>query len=129
MIQGRLAGLRSRATLVLCVGMIAGCAMSNTTREVTVIARGMTFVLAGAPDTPNPVIPLRAGERLRLVLKNEAPGLLHDILIPAWRVQVDQIRAGQSAEVIFTVPSTVGRYEYLCQPHAELMKGFVEVTP
>lgn len=128
------AGLKSRATilatLILCVGLISGCAMTNAPpREVTVIARGMTFVLAGAPDTPNPVIPLNAGERVRLVLKNEAPGLLHDIQIPAWKVQVDQTRAGQSAEVIFTVPSAVGRYQYLCRPHSELMKGFVEVVP
>ena len=101
----------------------------RTPREVTVVARGMTFVLADAPDTPNPVIQLRAGERVRLVLKNEAPGLLHDIQIPAWKVQVDQIRAGQRAEVAFTVPSDVGRYQYRCRPHSELIKGFVEVVP
>ena len=61
------------------------------------IARGMTFVLADEPDAPNPVIAFRAGERVRLVLKNEAPGLLHDFQIPAWGVQVTQIRAGADA--------------------------------
>jgi plastocyanin len=117
-------------SLLASVALSAGCAMlSGAPREVTIVARGMTFVLANAPDTPNPVIQLRAGERVRLVLKNEAPGLLHNIQIPAWKVQVDQIRAGQRAEVAFTVPSTVGRYQYLCGPHSELMKGFVEVVP
>lgn len=115
-------------SLLLCLGPIVACAVDSAPREIVVIARGMTFVLASDPDTPNPVIPLRTGERVRLVLKNEAPGLLHDIQIPAWRVQVDSIRVGQSAEVIFTVPSTVGRYQYRCRPHGELMKGFVEVA-
>lgn len=93
------------------------------------MARGMTFVRAAQPDTPNPVIPLRAGERVRLILRNEAPGLLHDIAIPAWKVEVAQIRAGESAEVTFTVPNDIGRHEYRCRPHSEMMKGFVEVTP
>lgn len=90
----------------------------------------MTFVLADEePDEVNPIIKVRSGERVRLVLKNEAPGLLHDIQIPAWRVQVMQIRAGETADVTFTVPNQAGRYEYLCRPHSELMKGIVEVTP
>jgi hypothetical protein len=104
-----------------------GCAGSRP-REIVLIARGMSFVLPERPDEANPVIPLRAGERVRLVLKNEAPGLLHDIRIPAWDVQVDQIRAGQTAEVTFVVPEGPGRTEYRCQPHGELMKGFVEVA-
>lgn len=124
-------GRRARSlTLLASVALSAACAMlSRTPREVTLVARGMTFVLADAPDTPNPVIQLRAGELVRLVLRNEAPGLLHNIQIPAWKIQVDQIRAGQRADVMFTVPSTVGRYQYLCRPHSELMKGFVEVVP
>ena len=103
--------------------------MTPVPREVLLVARGMTFVLADSPASANPVIPLQAGERIRLVLKNEAPGLLHDIGIPEWNVQVDQIRAGQTAEVTFTVPNRPGRYEYRCRPHAEMMSGFVEVTP
>ena len=88
----------------------------------------MTFVLASDPDTPNPVIPLRAGERVKVVLRNEAPGLLHDFEIPAWDVRTERIRAGQTTDVVFTVPATLGRSEYRCRPHAELMKGFVEVS-
>ena len=89
----------------------------------------MTFVLADEPEVASPVIKLRAGERVRLVLKNEAPGLLHDFQIPEWGVQVTQIRAGETAEVTFTVPSETGRFAYRCRPHSELMKGMVEVTP
>lgn len=88
----------------------------------------MQFVLEESPGEANPVIQLRAGERVRLVLKNEAPGLLHDVEIPAWKVQLDQIRAGETADVTFTVPDTPGRTEYRCRPHSELMRGFIEVT-
>ena len=91
------------------------------------IARGMTFVLADEPDIPNPVIVFKAGEHVRLVLKNEAPGLLHNFQIPAWIVQVNRFAPGRRADVTFTVPSEPGDIEYQCRPHAELMKGFVEV--
>ena len=119
--------VRSVALLVW-LAALSGCAVKPAPREIIVLARGMTFVLASDPEAPNPVIPLRAGEHVRLVLRNEAPGLLHDFQIPAWNVQVDQIRAGETSEVTFTVPSAAGRYQYLCRPHSEMMKGFVEVT-
>jgi uncharacterized membrane protein YccC len=116
-------------TLMLWLGVLTGCShLDRGPREVVLIARGMTFVLASDPDAPNPVIPFRAGEHVRLVLRNEAPGLLHDFHIPAWEVHVKQIRAGETSEVSFTVPATAGRYQYLCKPHSEMMKGFVEVT-
>jgi plastocyanin len=114
--------------VLLWLAALAGCARFDPApREIVLVARGMTFVLASDPEAPNPVIPLRAGEHVRLVLRNEAPGLLHDFQIPAWKVRVDQIRAGQTSEVTFTVPSAAGRYQYLCRPHSEMMKGFVEV--
>jgi plastocyanin len=89
----------------------------------------MSFVLEGAPDVANPSLSLRAGERVRLVLKNEAPGLLHDIVIPDLGVEIEQMRAGETREQIFTVPAKPGRYEYRCRPHAELMHGVVDVAP
>ena len=38
------------------------------------------------------------------MLKNEAPGLRHDLAIPAWNVALDPIASGESAQVTFTVP-------------------------
>jgi plastocyanin len=87
----------------------------------------MTFVTASAPDEPNPTLHFRAGERVRVVLRNEAPGLLHDFEIRAWNVRIEQLRAGETGEVTFTVPDRPGRDEYRCRPHAELMHGSVEV--
>ena len=122
---------RRRIWLALTFGVVLShaCALTPVPREVMLVARGMTFTLADTPDVSNPVIQLHAGERVRLVLKNEAPGLLHDVVIPAWGVQVNPIRAGETTEVTFTVPTEPGRFEYRCRPHAELMSGFVEVRP
>lgn len=117
------------ALLIATGGLSASCRHPGPTREVTLVARGMTFVLEESPQSPNPIIALRAGERVRLVLKNDAPGLLHDVEVPALNVRLDQIRAGQSTELTFTVPNTPGRHLYRCRPHSELMHGFVEVTP
>jgi plastocyanin len=113
--------------LLVCAAGV-GCSHRLPTREVTLVARGMTFMFAQSPGDSNPVIRLRAGERVRLVLKNEAPGLLHDLEIPALNVQLEQIRAGQSTDSTFTVPNKPGRHEYRCRPHSELMHGIVEVT-
>ena len=55
-------------------------------REVRLVATGMSFALADDPGTANPALTFRAGERIRLVLKNDAPGLRHDVAIPAWNV-------------------------------------------
>jgi plastocyanin len=116
------------AGTLLLLPVVVACGAEGPVREVTLVARGMTFVLEGAPDQPNPPLALRAGERVRLVLKNEAPGLLHDFEIPALNIHLDQIRAGESIDRTFTVPDNPGRHDYRCRPHAELMHGVVEVT-
>jgi hypothetical protein len=121
--------LLAAATVASCLALFAGCEAPPVPRDVTLLARGMTFVLPGNPDEPNPQIAMRAGERIHLVLKNEAPGLLHDISIPDWNVAVDLIRAGEQVEVTFTVPNEPGPHEYRCRPHSEMMKGVIEVTP
>jgi plastocyanin len=124
--------LRLRFAATVCSFVAAsslGCAHPNPTREITLVARGMSFVLQDAPDQPNPTIHLRAGERIRLVLRNEAPGLLHDIEIPDWDVRLDQIRSGQTTDLTFVVPAQAGRHEYRCRPHSTLMRGVVEVVP
>ncbi len=118
-----------RRALTLFVLFAACACRTETPREVLLLARGMGFVLASASDTPNPTLHFRAGERVRVVLKNEAPGLLHDFEIPAWNVRIEQLRAGETGEVVFTLPAGPQRTEYRCRPHAELMHGMVEVTP
>lgn len=98
-------------------------------REVTLVARGMTFVLPEQPDAANPVLRLRAGERVRLVLRNEAAGLIHDLAIPAWGVATDSIPAGQITATTFVVPAEGVAVEYQCRPHATMMTGRIDVSP
>jgi plastocyanin len=118
--------------VVLLLSLLFGVACAphpGPTRDIVLVARGMSFMLEDAPAVANPAISLRAGERVRLVLKNEAPGLLHDIVIPDLGVEIEQMRAGETRELIFTVPAKPGRHEYRCRPHAEMMHGVVDVAP
>jgi plastocyanin len=120
--------LFGRTLIMGSMFLLAGCSTERP-REVLVVARGMTFTLASDPDTVNPVIRVRPGERLRLTLRNDAPGLMHNFEIPAWDIKTDQIRGGSSTSVTLTVPDKQGRYQYNCAPHANLMHGVVEVAP
>lgn len=112
----------------LLVLALARCSNSTAAREIVLVARGMTFVLESDPDTANPVIQVRPGEQIKLTLRNEAPGLMHDFRIPSLNVKSEQIRTGQSTSVFFTAPGAVGRYDYTCGPHSTLMRGAIEVT-
>lgn len=96
-------------------------------RQIVVIARGMAFVVDGQTGA-NPVLALTAGERVEIVLRNETPGIVHDFAIPAWGVVVDPIRGGESATVAIEAPASPGTYEYLCRPHAQMMRGVVDVA-
>jgi plastocyanin len=115
--------------LLLCAAVSACSPEPAPSRDIVLVARGMSFVLEDAPEVVNPPISLRAGERVRLVLKNEAPGLLHDIVIPDLGVEIEQMRAGETRELTFTVPAKPGQHEYRCRPHAEMMRGVVDVAP
>jgi heme/copper-type cytochrome/quinol oxidase subunit 2 len=76
---------------------------------------------------PNPRITLAPGERVRVTLRSEAPGLIHDFQIPAWNVKTDQVRGGESTSVSFVAPATEQRVEYVSSHHAATMHGIVEV--
>ena len=121
--------MRLLGSLVSLLVVLAGPAcQTSPVRNLTLVTRGMTFALAERPDEPNPVLRFRSGERVRLMLKNEATGLSHDVAIPAWNVSVDAIPSGQVATTVFTVPNAAGTVEYLCRPHAAMMNGIVDVT-
>ena len=103
-------------------------AMSGTpAREITLVARGMAFYLEGELDTPNPTLELRAGERVRVVFRNEERGIAHDFAVPTLDVGIDLIRWNERGAVAFDVPETPGIYEYICRPHRLMMKGTIRV--
>jgi plastocyanin len=97
-------------------------------REITLVARDMTFYLESGA-TPNPVIEVRAGETVHVVLKNQERGIVHGFAIPAVKIATNLLLWNEEASVTFDAPATPGTYEYICQPHSLMMKGTLRVTP
>lgn len=91
------------------------------------MARGLALTLPSDESKSNPRITLEAGERVRLTLRSEAYGLIHDFQIPEWSVKTEQVRGGESASVLFVVPRTEGRVRYISSPHAATVHGIIEV--
>jgi plastocyanin len=122
--------------MAACVAVVATVAVlplvadrGPAPRTVVLVAKGMGFALEDRDGLPNPVLRVTAGERVRLVLRNETPGMSHDLAIPAWGVTLDAVRGGASSAATFTVPEDAATVEYLCQPHSRMMRGTIEVTP
>ena len=87
----------------------------------------MAFYVDGQPE-PNPTITLRAGEQVRIRLRNEEAGINHDFAIQAWdvgtRLLADSL---QEDTIVFRAPRTKGTQVYQCTPHAEMMRGTIRV--
>ena len=118
------------------VATVAGClllaallpAVTRTpTREVELVVKGMAFYLESDLETPNPTIEVIAGERVRVVLRNQDRGLTHDFAVPAVGAVTKEIPWNQSDEVVFDVLDKPGTYEYVCQPHRLMMRGTIRV--
>jgi plastocyanin len=97
-------------------------------REITLVARDMAFSLEGDPASRNPTIEVRAGERVRIVLKNRDRGFTHDFAVPTLKAATDALSWDEEASVVLDVPATPGTYEYVCRPHNPMMKGTIVVV-
>jgi plastocyanin len=118
------------ALLLLVTAAVAGLLAARATaragvREITIVARDMAFYTPGSD--PNPAIPVRPGERVRIVLRNETPGMVHDLTIDGLDLSTTLLQAGETGIIEFTAPASPGRYEYYCRPHPVLMRGALEV--
>jgi FtsP/CotA-like multicopper oxidase with cupredoxin domain len=129
-------GSAGRATGVLLIGLTLGSLVllwpvaadtSDSLREITLVTRDMAFYLDGS-DIPNPVLTMRAGETVRIVLRNEDVGMKHTFEIGAWDQAVPSTQGGRTASAVIEVPNRPGRHEYVCGPHPALMRGLVEVV-
>jgi plastocyanin len=96
-------------------------------REITLVARGMAFYLEGDLTQPNPVITVKAGEPVRVVLRNEERGMTHAFAVPAFGAATGLLHWNERGEVLFDVPEKAGTYEYVCGPHMLMMKGTLKV--
>ncbi len=103
-------------------------------REVRLVARDMAFYLPGG-TTPNPTLRLAPGERVRLVLVNEDPGMAHDVVASGLGLATPVVSGraagraggGEIAADVFRAPPRPGTHEYVCSLHPVLMRGLIEV--
>jgi plastocyanin len=117
------------AVVALAMAMAAiGSTAKSRVREISLVARDMAFYAEGSSQ-PNPMLHARPGERLRITLTNDAPGMIHDLAVPAVSASTSTLTIGQVATIEFTAPEKAGDYEYRCRPHALMMKGVLRVQP
>ena len=113
------------AVVAMLLPMIASSDLDKG-REVRLVVRDMTFYLEGQ-DQPNPTLRFRAGEKVRLVLKNEDAGMDHDFTVSQWDVRTKMLEGKGEDAVVFRVPRTRGTDTYHCSPHAKMMRGTLVV--
>jgi plastocyanin len=92
-------------------------------REVTLVAKDMAFYLDGDGKTANPAIEVKAGETVRVVLRNRDRGLTHDFAVPASDAATDTLNWDEEDAITFDAPDKPGSYEYVCRPHLLMMRG------
>ena len=112
--------------VALATGAIALSARGSGPREIRIVVRDMAFYLEGQTD-PNPTLHVRAGETVRLVLRNADEGMTHDFAIPAWKAATKRIEEGEEAAVTFRAPDQPSSQTYKCQPHSKMMQGTILV--
>jgi hypothetical protein len=118
-----IAAVASAATLL----PIVASPSERAVREVRIVVRDMTFYVDGKNE-PNPVITFRAGEQVRVRLRNEDPGMRHDFSIQAWTVATKTLEdRGEEDEIVFRVPEERSTQSYRCTPHAKMMSGTIRV--
>lgn len=133
---------RRRTLLILSTGLLAvalGAVLVAGTREsgaerppdrvLVLSAKGYAFHAEGdSAAADNPPLMLHAGERVRIVIRNqeEADGVNHNFKIPGLSVRCSRpIPPGEEEFVEFTVPED-GEYTYTCCSHPG-MGGRVEI--
>ena len=100
------------------------------TRELTLYAHDMAFFAPGSAQR-NPVLQVFAGERVRLTVVNDEPGMRHDLAVAALGLVIPPLDTtpGSRGTAVLTVPERPGRYTYVCSLHSQLMRGVLEVLP
>lgn len=114
-----LASLLVVASIVLVSGFPGG--HDEPKRTIVVTAQNMMF------NETNPTIVLPAGETVRLVFRNEDPGMKHDLNIPVLGIRTGVLETGEEAVLEFRVPKR-GNFEYLCSLHPVSMRGMFAVN-
>jgi plastocyanin len=115
------------ALAVTLLPMLASPAKEEPIHEVSLVVRDMAFYLDGQPE-PNPTITVRAGEQVRIRLRNEDAGIGHDFAVAAWDVGTRLLADGGSEDtIVFRAPRDRGLAPYTCTPHSAMMRGTIRV--
>ena len=117
------------AVAALAATLLPMIASSRTdpTRDIRIVVRDMAFYVDGGAE-PNPSITLRAGERVRLHLRNEDAGMRHDFAVRSWAVSTKMLEdRGEEDTIVFRAPDERGEATYLCTPHAKMMSGTIRI--
>lgn len=114
--------------VVIVVSLLPMLASSDfdRVRDIRLVVRDMTFYLEGSPE-PNPTLTFRAGEQVRVVLKNEDAGMDHDFAVAAWQTKTKVLEGRGEDSILIKVPATKGTESYTCTPHSQLMRGTIRV--
>ena len=99
---------------------------ADEVREIRLVARDMTYYVEGQEE-PNPALKFRAGERVKVVLRNDDEGMEHDFTVRSWEVAIPVIEGKGSSSVTFTVPQLRGSHAYSCTPHPSSMRGVIVI--
>ena len=117
--------LTAAAVVVSLLPMLASSDLDEV-REVRLVARDMTFYVEGSSE-PNPTLAFRAGEKVRLILKNEDAGIDHNFSIPTWDAKTKLLEGRGEDAIEFKVPQRKGSEKYTCTPHSEMMRGTIRI--
>ena len=120
-------GIAAAMAAAAVVPLVVARARGAPPRAIRLVARGMTFYLEGQ-QAPNPPLRMRPGEQVRVVLRNEDPGMSHDFAIQSWKVAAARVeQEGEETSVTFRAPDHPGTEVYTCTPHAGMMRGSIRI--
>ncbi len=113
-------GLAAVITIGIPIGyasVLRRRAGADTPRTIEVTARDMRF------NRTNPDILVAPGELVRILFRNEDPGMKHDLVIEGLGLATPVLRAGQEAVIEFRAPAAEGSFDYSCSLHPVSMRG------
>ena len=90
-------------------------------RTIVITAKDMKF------NQTNPTLEVAYGETVRIVFRNEDPGMEHDLVIKDLGLSTPLLQAGEEAIIEF-IAQTEGRFEYFCSIHPISMRGTLLVN-
>lgn len=118
------------SVLMIALASMVGLVFASITpslpdRQITIVARNMTFVIESSESAgrANPTLTVKAGQKITIVFRNDDPGMRHDLVIKELNIQIEMISSGETTRLTFTAPLEPRAYVYLCSSHPRSMRG------